>query len=239
MPTITIENRGCRYCSLCHDVCPTKVFDLDEAQALAVVARESDCIGCLSCEYICPSRCLSVADIDRQRPFHRVDADASFVARFLQHTPVTSALSPADVAEALTDVAVRLGALADSVTETMGRGQRAVGRRAGKLAAAHLPEMYEGRNLEEILARLHHRFRASFTFRAETRENGASIAVHFDKCALEPVVSKLGQPIGKAVLCTLFHEYWAGILSEFAGQQYALDAPNGGSACSLQLRLRD
>jgi hypothetical protein len=38
---------------------------------------------------------------------------------------------------------VRLKALADALKEIMGRGQKAVGRSAGNLAAAHMPEMYE------------------------------------------------------------------------------------------------
>jgi NAD-dependent dihydropyrimidine dehydrogenase PreA subunit/predicted hydrocarbon binding protein len=239
MPTVTIEQQGCRYCSLCHDICPTDVFDMDEAAGLAVATRPQDCIGCTSCEYICPSRCLSVGDCQRQRPFHRIEENANIVARFLQQTPVTSALSDADLAEALQDVAVRLSALGDSVTDTMGRGNKAVGRRAGKLSAAHLPEMYEGRNLNETLKRLQHRFKGSFAFAAEVSEEESRIGIHFDNCALARVVTAHGQEPGRAVLCTLFHGFWAGLLSEFTHRQYALEAPNGGPVCSLRLTQRD
>ncbi len=238
MPTIRIEQAGCRYCSLCHDICPTDVFDMDESAGLAVASRPQDCIGCTSCEYICPSRCLAVDDIARQRPFHRIEENASLVARFLQQSPVTSVLTHDDLEEALQDVAVRLAALGDSVTETMGRGNKAVGRRAGKLSAAHLPEMYEGRNLEEVLARLQHRFAGSFAFQAELGEEGR-VGIRFDHCALAPVVEKNGQKPGQAVLCTLFHEFWAGLLSEFTHRQYALEAPNGEPVCSLSLKQRD
>jgi len=239
MPTVSIETKGCRYCSLCHDICPTDVFDMDEAAGLAVAARPSDCIGCTSCEYICPSRCLKVSDVERQRPFYRIEENANIVAKFLQQTPVTSALSEDDVAEALQDVAVRLNALGDSVTETMGRGNKVVGRRAGKLSAAHLPEMYEGRDLQQVLDRLQRRFAGSFSFRSEVASTDGRIGIHFDRCALANVVKKHGQEPGKAVLCTLFHEFWAGLLSEFTHQQYALEAPNGGPVCSLRLKPRD
>lgn len=239
MPTITIEPKGCRYCSLCADVCPTKVFDLDSATSLAVVAREQDCIGCTSCEYICPSRCLTVGDVARQRPFYRIEENSSFVARFLQQTPVTAALSAEELDEAVTDVAVRLAALGDSVTETMGRGLKAVGRRAGKLAAAHLPEMYEGRNLAEILERMQRRFAGSFTFEAQISANEQEIGIRFANCALARVARVNGEEPGHAVLCTLFHEYWVGLLSEFTDRQYSLAAPNGDSVCSLRLALRE
>jgi NAD-dependent dihydropyrimidine dehydrogenase PreA subunit len=239
MPTVTIEQQGCRYCSLCHDICPTDVFDMDEAAGLAVATRPQDCIGCTSCEYICPSRCLTVGDSPRQRPFHRIEENASIVAKFLQRSPVSSALSSSDLDEALRDVAVRLGALGDSVTETMGRGNKAVGRRSGKLSAVHLPEMYEGRNLDEILTRLQRRFAGSFAFRAEVADRESRIGIHFDNCALARVVESSGQQPGQAVLCTLFHEFWAGLLSEFTQRQYALEAPNGEPVCSLRLKQRD
>jgi len=239
MPTVSIETKGCRSCSLCHDICPTDVFDIDATEGIAIAARPGDCIGCTSCEYICPSRCLKVNDIERQRPFHRIEENANIVAKFLQQTPITSALSAEDIQEALQDVAVRLNALGDSVTETMGRGNKVVGRRAGKLSAAHLPEMYEGRDLHEVLERLRYRFAGSFSFHSEATSADGRIGIHFDSCALANVVKKRGQEPGRAVLCMLFHEFWAGLLSEFTHQQYALEAPHGGPVCSLRLKPRD
>ena len=36
MPTITIEKAGCRECSLCQEVCPVAVFDMDPATGLSL-----------------------------------------------------------------------------------------------------------------------------------------------------------------------------------------------------------
>jgi len=239
MPTIAIDVKGCRYCSLCKEICPTDVFDLDADAGVARAARAGDCIGCTSCEYVCPSRCLSVDDVIRQRPFHRIEEDAGLVARFLQRAPVTTALSSDDVGEALRDVGFRLGALGDSVVETMGRGLRAVGRRSGKLASEHLPEMYEGRDLDDVLCRLQRRFAGGFSFRATATPGGESVAVDFEACALEPLVRARGQQPGEAVLCVLFHEYWAGLLSEFGGKSYAVEAGDPGRACALRFVVRE
>ncbi len=238
MPHLDIDAKGCRYCSLCKDVCPTDVFELDEVAGVAWAARAGDCIGCASCEYVCPSRCLTLSDVVRQRPFYRIEGDAALVARFLQRAPASTALTPDDLDEALRDVGVRLSALGDSVVETMGRGLRAVGRRSGKLAAEHLPEMYEGRDLDDVLRRMQRRFAGSFSFRATVAPGSDAVAIDFEACAIERVVRGRGQQPGEAVLCVLFHEYWAGLLSEFAGQSYAVEAADPGRACSLRLVVR-
>src|SRR5512136_2851435 len=132
MPQISIDRSGCRSCSLCHDVCPTQVFDLD-SEGVAVAARPANCVGCTSCESSCPSRCLEVTDVQRQRPFYRIEENVAFVAKFLRRKPVGVELSDADWKDAIRDVATRLTGLTDSITETMGRGQKAVGRKAGRL----------------------------------------------------------------------------------------------------------
>ncbi len=237
MAQITIETAGCRSCSLCAEICPTEVFDLSEADGIATAARPEDCIGCTSCEYICPSRCLSVRDIERQLPLYRLEQNTSLVARLLQQTPLATSLTSADVDRALQDVSVRLAALSDSITETMGRGHRVVGRKAGQLAAHHLPELYEGRNLTEVLGRMRQRFAGSFDFVAEVADDESEIQLRFEQCALAPVVRAAGQNEGSAVLCGLFHEYWAGLLGACCSRSFGVTAGSGG-ACSIGLRSR-
>ena len=235
MPTVSIETAGCRGCTMCAEVCPTNVFDMNPSMDAALVAREADCIGCTSCEYVCPSRCVRVGEVERQRPFHRIEKNANIIARMLQRTPIQIAITDEDLEEAKADVAVRLRALAASVTETMGRGQRVVGRTAGGLAAEHLPEAYEEATLEGILERLSRRFAGSFEFEADVDPDGRQIGVCFGHCALAEVVEAGGETIGQATLCTLFHEYWAGLLSAFSGRPFALDSRQQGSPCAIQL----
>jgi NAD-dependent dihydropyrimidine dehydrogenase PreA subunit len=236
-PTVHIEERGCRDCRLCVEICPTKVFDQNDARQLAEVKRDADCIGCTSCKYLCPSGCIDVDRFVAQRPFHRLDANAALVARFLQKQPAAATLTDDDFDEARRDVGVRLMALGASVTETMGRGVRAVGRKAGSLAASHLPEMYEGASLEDVLARMKRRFAGSFDFEA-TVEPGGEVRMTFPKCALGRVVTEQGQKIGDAMLCGLFHEYWAGLLGAFTGRNYAVEMTETGGRCVMRLQAR-
>lgn len=238
MPQISIERSGCRSCSLCRDTCPTQVFDLD-AQEVAVAARPQDCIGCASCEAICPSRCLEVTDITRQRPFYRIEENVAFVSKFLRRKPVQQELASDDWQEALRDVAVRLNGLTDSITETMGRGQRAVGRKAGKLSAEHLPEMYEGHTLPDVLGRLAHRFAGAFDFKSEVAADGNSITIRFEHCALNHVCQIGGNAPGQAIVCSVFHEYWAGLIGAFAEKNLTVTADVSKCPCTLTLSTRE
>jgi NAD-dependent dihydropyrimidine dehydrogenase PreA subunit len=237
MAKVVIEQAGCRKCSLCVEICPTKVFD--EVAGIPSVAREKDCVGCTSCEYICPSRCLEVSDAPRQKPFHRIDHDAALVSRLLQRPTVQEAIGSEELVAALQDVSVRLRGLSASVRETMGRGNKVVGRKAGQLAASHLPEMYEEATVTGVLERLSRRFSGSFEFESAVQDDGAQVQLTFTRCALAKVVAGGGEEKGAAVLCSLFHEFWAGMLGSFAGRSYMVEPAEGSNVCSLKLQVRN
>ena len=231
MATVSILDRGCRGCTLCVDICPVEVFELEQEKA--VVKREQDCIGCLSCTYACPSKCIEVAGIEVLRPFHRIDSHTALVERFLQEKSAGVALSSEDLEEAFRDVSARLVALAATVVETMGRGHRPVGRRAGAVAAAHLPEVYEEKGLENVLSGLQRRFENAFDFDFEVGENGLDLTFH--PCGLCRVVEDAGEKVGEAILCELFHEYWAGLVSTYLGETYKFEVPQAGKTCKMRL----
>jgi NAD-dependent dihydropyrimidine dehydrogenase PreA subunit len=237
MPTVHIEEAGCRDCGLCVEICPTKVFEGEAGKKFAKVVRQDDCIGCTSCVYLCPSRCLSVTDAKLQRPFHRVETDAALVSRFLQQVPATHQLTEADYAEALADTQVRIKALAAAVKEIMGRGLKAVGRSAGNLAASHMPEMYETTEMSELLAGLRRRFARAFDFDAKVESDGA-VNVTFAGCALHRVVTSQGDVVGSANLCELFHEYFAGLMSAFSGKSYTVAALGTVGQCTMKFQIR-
>lgn len=237
MAKVTIEDKGCRGCTLCVDICPVDVFDYDNGANLAKVARAEDCIACLSCFYLCPSQCIALTELEHLRPFHRIEKNVTLVERFLQAKSASETLTAEDYDEALKDVAARLHALASAVTETMGRGQKAVGRKAGGLAADHLPEMYEEVHVSQVMARMQERFRHSFDFDFEEKEGGYELRFH--PCGLVRVVEDAGQKVGEAVLCDLFHEYWSGLVSAFAGKTYRCQVPQAGATCLMKLRPID
>jgi 2-oxoglutarate ferredoxin oxidoreductase subunit delta len=238
MATVHIEEAGCRDCGLCVEICPTDVFEADGPKRLAKVVRQDDCIGCTSCVYLCPSRCLSVTADHPQRPFHRMEGNAALISRFLQQVPATQQLGQADYDEALKDTHVRLKALADALKEIMGRGQRAVGRSAGTLAAAHLPEMYETTALPQLLAALRRRFAHAFDFQAAIDPDGTSATLTFPACALHKVVASQGEAVGSAGLCELFHEYFAGLMGAFSGKSYAASTQSTAGPCNVKFQVR-
>jgi 2-oxoglutarate ferredoxin oxidoreductase subunit delta len=236
MPTLQIENQGCRACSLCVDVCPTQVFELEPTQQVAKASRSDDCIGCCSCEYICPSRCLTVVDSERQLPFYRLDQASQLVSRFLQQQPSHAQIQANDVTWAVGDVQTRLRALGESATETMGRGVKVVGRTAGTLAAAHLPDLYEDSSLTSVLEGLSARFAGAFPFTFEVVEGCVSFT--FSNCAIQPIVEGGGSQLGTDPLCVLFHEYWSGLIGEYSKKKFAVEPNASQGPCSFRITGR-
>ena len=233
MPRIEIAEVGCRGCSLCVDTCPVHVFDTGPDGALAVVAREGDCIGCLACFYVCPSRCIEVTDVVHEKPYHRIDEHTDVVEKFLQKPEARVEITPEDWEDARHDVSRCLIGLADTIESTIGRGYKALGRQSGVLAAAHLPEMYEDPGLEKVLAALQKRFRNAFDFDYEISEGQARLT--FKPCGLCRVVEDAGQKVGEAVLCHLFHEYWAGLITTFVGKKHQCRVTEAGAQCRMEL----
>ena len=235
MAKVTIEEKGCRGCTLCVDVCPVEVFKLDSAGTLAQVVAQENCIGCLSCFYACPSQCITVSEYTQLQPLHRIEENVAFVERFLQEKTAATTVSEADCAAAFKDISLRLNSLAQSIADCMGRGGNVVGRKAGNLAAAHLPEMYEGKDLDQVLKRLQERFRDSFDFDYTITAEGVDLT--FRPCGMKAVVESLGQKVGEASLCVLFHEYWGGLLGAFTSRKCQCKVPVAGPKCEMKVSL--
>lgn len=237
MPKLAIADKGCRACSLCVEVCPTDVLEMSSDGELAKVSREEDCIGCTSCVYICPSRCITVSEYEAQRPFHRIEQNSAIVEKLLQERPMAVQLSEKDFDAARADVSVRLYSLTTASHEVLGRGLKMAGRKAGAVAATHFPELYEVIELPDILAKLQDRFRHCFDFEPTTSGTGG-VKLAFTKCALGTVVDQQGEERGTATLCTLYHEYWAGLLSVFTKKHYEIRLSEAGAHCSFDLEPR-
>lgn len=235
MPTVTIDDKGCRGCTLCIDTCPVEVFDLNAETELAVVSREVDCIGCLSCFYLCPSQTIRVGEVELQRPFHRLEQNVSFVDRFLVEASASPTLTAEDWEEALRDVEVTMNSLGRATEEMLGRGSRALGRKSGLLASTHIPEVYEDAALETFLKALQRRFEHSFDFDFELVDGEDQIALAFHPCGLYSVVEAAGETPGETVLCQLFHGYLGGLLAAHSSGNYKHELARTGSNCKVTL----
>lgn len=239
MPMVHIESQGCRGCSLCVDYCPVEVFDRIENPKTnhytAQVARADDCMGCFACYHLCPSQCIEVTDVPTQRPFYRVDENIVFMDRFLHAGTAAATISDSDWDEAYKDVAETLISLARAIESIMGRGVKALGRRAGKVAAPHFPEVYEESDLAGRLGRLRRRFENSFDFEFELAGN--EVRFTFAPCGLCRVVEEeAGEKVGEAVLCQLFHDFLAGLVGAYAeGVNFRHSVPQAGATCTVIL----
>lgn len=236
MPLVTIEDKGCRGCSLCVDKCPVSVFEAEMRPAggqSAHVVHSEDCMGCFACYHLCPSQCIQITDAELQRPFYRVEENVNFVERFLQTGTTTGSLQASDWDEAYRDVSTTLVALAEAIVENVGRAVNAVGRQAGKVAASHFPEIYEEQELDGVLGRLRERFQDCFSFEYEI--HGEDIHFTFTNCALNQIVAQeTREKVGDAVLCRLFHDYLAGLAGAYSGGRYRYTVPTAGAQCEVR-----
>ncbi len=237
MPELQIDAKGCRSCSLCVEICPTQVFDLDPDSKQAKANRPSDCIGCCSCEYVCPSRCVTVSGVPRQLPFYRQDCARDLGSMCLQQQPARDRISAEEVEWARKDVRKRLRELGASATETMGRGLKVVGRTAGSLAAAHLPDLYEEVTLPAVLERLQARFGGAFPFTFSIAADG-SVKFVFTDCAMRDVVQEANGQLGTDPLCVLFHDYWAGLIGEFCKQKFTVSQGQSSNPCNIEIQAK-
>ena len=71
MLELVIDDKACRGCKLCQDVCPTDCFAFNNETQKMAVARVASCIACLSCDYICPSEAISHANYHEVKNFYR------------------------------------------------------------------------------------------------------------------------------------------------------------------------
>ncbi|MBR2835447.1 MAG: 4Fe-4S binding protein [Coriobacteriales bacterium] len=68
MPRIVVDDRFCKGCGLCVDVCPQGIIELDHSRITAKgyhpahlpEANKSQCTGCSTCYVMCPDVAITV-----------------------------------------------------------------------------------------------------------------------------------------------------------------------------------
>ncbi len=83
MLEMTINDKACRGCRLCVDICPTECFSFDQQTAKAQVAVAENCIACLSCAFLCPSGAISHRNHHEVKNFYRNIEFSQRMGRFL------------------------------------------------------------------------------------------------------------------------------------------------------------
>ena len=112
-----------------------------------------------------------------------------------------------------------------------------MGRTAGTLAAAHLPDLYEENTLHAVLERLQVRFRGSFPFVFEIAADG-SVKFEMTNCAIKSIVDEGETVLGSDALCVLFHEYWVGLIGEFSKRKFIVEANPNDDPCHFSITAK-
>lgn len=69
MMQIDIDSKWCKGCEICIHNCPKGILKLSEKRSergyrMPVAEYQEKCIGCLTCERLCPDLCIEVKRIN-------------------------------------------------------------------------------------------------------------------------------------------------------------------------------
>ena len=148
----------------------------------------------------------------------------------------SSVLEEEDYKKASKDLGVRLLSISKTLRKVAGGSLGAIGTTAGRVAAAHLPRMFEEESIsfEDILKDLQEKWKDSFHF--EYTISGETATLNFDNCPVYSILEKGGEKVG-GDLCTLFHTYLQGIVGEVIKRKAQVKAEKMGAQCVLKIRL--
>jgi NAD-dependent dihydropyrimidine dehydrogenase PreA subunit len=83
MLEMTINDKACRGCRFCLDICPTECFSFEQQSGKAQVTAVENCIACLSCAFLCPSGAISHSNYHQVKNFYRNIEFSQRMGRFL------------------------------------------------------------------------------------------------------------------------------------------------------------
>ena len=55
-----INEENCIGCTLCIQVCPRGVYQMDTTKHRAIIIKAEDCVNCSACVHQCPTKCLTI-----------------------------------------------------------------------------------------------------------------------------------------------------------------------------------
>jgi len=144
-------------------------------------------------------------------------------------------VNDSDYEKASRDLGVRLLSISKTLRKVAGGSLGAVGTTAGRIAASHLPRMFEDEKIgfEDILKDLQGKWKDSFKFDYVMADNSATLT--FDHCPVYSILTSHGEKVG-GDLCSLFHAYIQGILVEVVQDKFQMKVETMGEKCVLKVR---
>lgn len=64
--TVRIDERRCRSCAVCWEVCAPKVLSWQPPLNKAIVTNLPECTGCRLCEWLCPDWAVVVRPVEEK-----------------------------------------------------------------------------------------------------------------------------------------------------------------------------
>lgn len=239
MIQIAIDDAACVSCTLCEEVCPTDVFTMNESSGIPEVERPGECFGCLSCSEICPPQCITHSDLVMAQD-HYHDEYALHLAHRLGADMRNRVEAPEDEAArtaALEDLGVRLRAVSEVFTRTLGGSLPAVGTMAGRTLAKHLPRYRDAQNLDEALGMAQRQFAPAWEM--TPKRDGDRLEVTVGRCFVREVCARESLDLG-GPLCILFYNYLAGYVGRRGHTRLKLeDADRGTPTCTYTIKVYD
>lgn len=234
---IRVDEKACVGCSLCVEVCPTRVFEFNEGTGVPEVKKQAECFGCLSCAEICPATALDHGSLSLSESYYHDPAALELAAR-LGTPPRTfniPAASEEPLRKAREDLGIRLLSVAAVLKQTLGQSLAAIGTQAGRSLAQQLPRYQQPSSLNEALALARSVFGPAWQLEFEVKDKECTICV--GDCFIRDLCSSHGIELG-GDLCTLFYGYCAGYIAKMAGVRPRLmktERSKDGCRYSLQL----
>ena len=234
---IRIDEKSCVGCSLCADVCPTRVFEFNESKGLPEVKKAAECFGCLSCSEICPAAALDHGAVGLSESYYH-DPEALELAARLGAPPreynVPSG-SDGQLLKAKADLGIRLLSVAAVLKQTLGQSLAAIGTQAGRSLAQQLPRYQPPSSVEEALRLAAQVFAPAWRLEFTLKENQCSVRI--TDCFIRELCKSHNLDLG-GDLCTLFSGYFAGYIAKMAGVRPRLmTTERGNDACTYAIQL--
>lgn len=237
MIEIEVDEEACVGCTLCVEVCPTKVFEFDEAKAKPVVKKPKECFGCLSCSEICPASAITHQGIHHSENHYYDPGSVSLASK---SSSIPSEINFPDDKnsrrKAVGDLGIRLLSVASVFRQTLGGSLPAVGTMAGRTLATQLPRYHVPKDFEEALGMVVSQLAPTWDLKP-SYDGGENLKVKTGECFIRDLCRKEGIPLG-GDLCVLFYNYLAGYLGKLSGVRLKLEKTEpGDSACIYDIKV--
>ncbi len=237
MITISIDEKACVSCSLCVDICPTKVFSFNSVKDLPEVALPKECFGCLSCSEICPSDAIQHTGAALSSCFHHDTYCTNIVSKLAVSEPASfeDIASATGLDEAMRDISVRLLSVGTVLKDVVGAGLPSVGLMAGRSLATQLPRYRPPKNLEEAFELAIKEFAPAWGL--EFKQDSDNLKVCVKECFVRGLCKQENISLG-GELCVLFFNYLSGYLGKMSKTQLKLvTAERSAESCSYEVKI--